>query len=69
LFALFLFPTLQGGDGTDELFGGAGDDLLFGDGLNNPSNVSAAGGADFLDGRAWDDQLMRNGAVKLALTQ
>jgi Ca2+-binding RTX toxin-like protein len=49
--------TLHGGDGADELFGGAGDDLLFGDGLNNPSNVSAAGGADFLDGGAGNDHL------------
>ena len=49
--------TLHGGDGADELFGGAGDDLLFGDGLNNPSELSAAGGADFLDGGAGNDHL------------
>ncbi len=49
--------TLHGGDGADELFGGAGDDLLFGDGLNNPSEFSAAGGADFLDGGAGNDHL------------
>jgi Ca2+-binding RTX toxin-like protein len=49
--------TLHGGDGADELFGGGGDDLLFGDGLNNPSNLSAAGGADFLDGGDGNDHL------------
>jgi Ca2+-binding RTX toxin-like protein len=49
--------TLHGGDGADELFGGAGADLLFGDGFNNPSVLSAAGGADFLDGGAGNDHL------------
>ena len=49
--------TVHGGDGADELFGGAGDDLLFGDGLNNPSELSAAGGVDFLDGGAGNDHL------------
>ena len=51
------------------LFGGVGDDLLFGYGLNNRFAVNTVGGADFLDGRAWDEQLMRNGVVKLALTR
>jgi Ca2+-binding RTX toxin-like protein len=49
--------TLHGGDGADELYGGTGDDLLFGDGLNNPSQLSTAGGADFLDGDDGDDHL------------
>ncbi len=49
--------TLHGGDDADELFGGSGDDLLFGDGLNNSTNLSAAGGADFLDGGAGNDHV------------
>jgi Ca2+-binding RTX toxin-like protein len=49
--------TLHGGDGADEIFGGADDDNLFGDGLNNPSQLSAAGGADFLDGGAGNDHI------------
>jgi len=49
--------TLHGGDGADELFGGAGDDLLFGDGLNNTSELSVAGAADFMDGGAGNDHL------------
>jgi Ca2+-binding RTX toxin-like protein len=48
---------LYGGDGTDTLMGGAGADLVVGDGLNNPSQTSNAGGADFLDGGADNDEL------------
>jgi Ca2+-binding RTX toxin-like protein len=49
--------TIVGGDGADVLFGGTENDLLFGEGLNNPFEVSHAGGADFLDGGEGNDQL------------
>lgn len=49
--------TLHGGDGADELFGGADNDVLFGEGLNNQFALSAAGGADFLDGGVGNDHL------------
>ncbi len=48
---------LYGGDGADDLYGGTGDDLLLGDHLNNPSEFSTAGGADFLDGGDGTDHL------------
>ncbi|MFO0701090.1 MAG: putative Ig domain-containing protein [Nitrospira sp.] len=49
--------TLHGGDGADDLYGGAANDILFGDGLNNPSQLSTAGGADVLDGGDGNDHL------------
>jgi Ca2+-binding RTX toxin-like protein len=46
------FDTLQGGAGDDVLRGGAGSDILYGD---NPSNVAAPAGNDWLDGGASED--------------